>query len=247
MAVAIPRRGALVDRMHPLSRDLVAAYAFNEGTGEVIRDLSGNENDVDDWSDLASSDWGPGNAQLGTALHFGAVDTSYAQTTKEGWFITNELLTGMIWCCPAAADKTIVGMTTEGNFILKITAASKFWGRLGGGSFTFDTAITLGTWHQVTLVGDSPLARPYLDGHPDRTPYNYGSGGYSSTDNLIFGRPNSYDFEGPIGLCYLWHRPLSAAEVAWLYLDPWAPFPWRKVLEMNPTGLLRSRMRDRRL
>jgi hypothetical protein len=56
MPVVKPARGARLNPAHPLARGLVGCWLFNEGTGDRVYDVSGNEN-TGTLTNMTESDW----------------------------------------------------------------------------------------------------------------------------------------------------------------------------------------------
>lgn len=61
-----PIRGILLNKSHPLARNLIADWPCNEGTGKIVSDLSGNRHT----GIIAGAVWKPGKYGSGSALDF---------------------------------------------------------------------------------------------------------------------------------------------------------------------------------
>ncbi len=61
-----PIRGILLNKSHPLARNLIVDWPFNEGTGKIVSDLSGNRHT----GIITGAVWTAGKFGFGSALRF---------------------------------------------------------------------------------------------------------------------------------------------------------------------------------
>jgi len=227
-----PPRGAILNRAHPLGNRFKGCWLFNEASGLYAHDYSGHGNHGT-LTNMTEADWQGGNS--GPALAFDGVN-DYVDCGNDG---SLEITTGAVgvWAKSTTQDaqQTIIDKNTngqnDGDFTLHIDpTTNKFELRLQAApslSYTIrsNTAMTMGQWHHVLVTFGSGGMRMYVDGvlQDDTDAF---TGGMTNTNaNLnIGGFQTAYSFSGLMdGVC-IWGGALSAAEVRWLYREPYDMF-----------------------
>jgi glucose/arabinose dehydrogenase/PKD repeat protein len=199
---------AFSDVSPPAPSGFVAAYGFDEGTGTVLIDASGNGRD----GTITGATWTLG--KYGHALDFDGTDSVALPDldltgafSVMGWMLTRTLHSN-----------------TCGSFVMKaydygieICQAALF-ARIGsGGSFTASVARPLTTadlnvWRHVAMTYDGAALRMYFDG----ALVNEAFGPHTSNDLLLrIGRwsSNTEFWNGGIDEVRIYDRALSGSEV----------------------------------
>lgn len=256
-----PAFGTPLNRDHPLSRGLVAAYLFNENSGRYVWDATGNGNDgiCTSMADppTATSGWGPGPD--GGALVF---DGTNDYVEKVGG---SNLPTGatdpfsLVVRVRAASYASLRHLFGFGNTPTRVTGATGvqrailtfnnnylFW----GDSVDWDTGIPFdidGLDHSAVFTADASNLLFYRDGLLRATtarPAALATAQTTITAGKRHAAGTSY-FAGSVeGSIY--NRALSAAEVAWLYAEPYCMFeeesyPAWMIAQFKADWLVRAR------
>jgi hypothetical protein len=218
-----PTRGATVDRSHPLSRGLITALLFNEGTGNTVYDATGSGGDV---TGVASPTWAAGrdghtgsiSAQLGqyysnTTLPFPSSNLTIVTIARVTTTNNNSSIIGQ----PVADTQ---GGT--GYFNLYYTYGGTIYWRFGSSpdiTYTPPTSF-FGTWHHAAFTSSPTANGLYMDGVLKTS----GGGGSRTVGNPGFtlGSWSGYLFGGQISQTLIYNRVLSAAEIAWLNEENYA-------------------------
>lgn len=231
-----PPLGTPINWSHHLAKGLVGFWAFQEGGGDLVNDLSGNANHGTlknmAFPPTATSGWNAG--RKGVGLKFDGTDDYVdcgndaslnitGNITVEAWFKTNG--TQAIW-------KTIVSKITWGS--PRTGWALMFFGADRIGFYqdsssddgpTYDMPALYNTWVHAVGVYDGSYLRIYVNGdEKDTTAHNTGLG--VATNSLQIGKL-SYSanyFNGQIDQVRIYNRALSAEEIKQLYLYPYAGF-----------------------
>ena len=192
---------------------LVGWWSFDEGSGTIAHDLSGNRNNG---TFVGGPVWV--NGKKGKALDFDGIDdyvtttinrSSYAAITVSAWY----KFEGSI------SDTYNALISSQGGdfFVGKNTGNSNIGVQEGGynGSIAAGTNAWDGNWHQITYTFSGGTGTVYLDGR------NVGSGAFAGGTGLIWiGQENEvggYDFNGKIDDVRVYSRALSPTEVSSLY------------------------------
>jgi len=150
--------------------DLVAYWAFDEGSGNNIYDISGNDNN----GTINGATWGVG--KFGTALQFNGQD-NYVEVPSSDSLEINENVTITAWINWIDAGDTWLGVLANGqqngpweNYGLFVNRSSRFLYftlSLDGGHVTQQTPndITVpNEWVHVSASWDGSNARIYVNG-----------------------------------------------------------------------------------
>ncbi len=234
LTVHKPIRGAQLNRVHPLARGLVLCLLGNEGIGSHANDLSANGND----GTIINGTWTP--ATRGWSLNLdgtgdyidcgsgGSLDLTTAATwvirAKQNAYVN---LAGLI-------NKYFVGAGRRSFAIITAidTEITLFLSDDGTGSEQdnsgLDAGFTDASWTHIVLTYDgstipSPTISYYKNGNLIETDATAISSLHATVDNLWLGKSfgNAY-FNGEIDNILIYNRALSAADVAYLYREPFA-------------------------
>ena len=228
-----PFLGQQIDWSNPLSKGLVAGWWFNEGTGNIVNDFSGNGNTG---MCVADTHFVPG--KFGPALSFDGTGDYVNCGTSSIFNITNTPLTIIAWINSTAranaVEYNIVGKgDTGGNrsYWLRVLGATTT-ARLRFGTienYIYNaTGVDMhdGLWHQAAGVyGGGSDYRIYKDGLQIPHAGTPSVGFENSTEPLTIG--GQFDdgvliapYNGQIGHVLIFNRALSASEIAELYRNP---------------------------
>jgi large repetitive protein len=207
-----------LQRGDPLARGVVGAWPFHEGSGNTVRDLSGNGyNGVCTTGVWASS-------PVGSALTVAGIDGNTAQIPSFG--ISTGKVTIAAW--------VLIASTTGGYYeIFRVESGTSWYllyNHTSGGTITFSPAndnfnvagisVAIGEWNFIVATFDG--ATVYL--YKNAALATSMAGGALATDAgpAAFGAdPSGGQYlDGKIGGALIYNRALSAAEVAQLYQDP---------------------------
>ena len=222
-----PPLGVPLNLEHPLANGLVGYWPMNEGAGNVVQDLSGNNTTG---TLVKSTTWSPG--KFGPCLSFNGstdfvnlleppvLDVSFGQLTLAAWFKVNTM----------QADMCIMGKYINAWFLgLKSDTEIRFWHQgTSGNNYTDVTVPSLGiTWHLVVATYNGVNTCIYIDG-VDR-------GGAARTGSIAvnnhkvgiganWGESAFYAFNGSIDDVMIYNRALTPAEILNLYRSPFCMF-----------------------
>src|SRR5436309_8935849 len=195
---------------------LVAAYAFNEGSGTTVADISGNDNN----GTISAATWTTAG-RFGNALVFNG--TSARVTVPDAASL--QLTTGMTleaWVFPTATLtnwRAIVDKNVDGYYLMASTdqsdrpSAGGTW--VGGNQNTYGPSVVeVNTWTHLAATFDGETVRLYVNGaevasQAQTTPLA------TTTGTLQIGGdsyPNEL-FAGRIDEVRIYNRALSAAEI----------------------------------
>ena len=181
------------------SADLVAHWKFNEGSGNVAHDISGNGHDG---TIEGAPNWVPGVG--GSALDFDGTD-DYVGTGKS---LLNDLseFTLALWVNAENYTTNRIGLVGQNDCIefgFNGGGDLRCWNTAVGGNVTFAYPYEYPSWHHVAAVGGAEGMMLYIDGElvvgPGSTPgadygsstytVNIGGGGiYDDTGNWFLGQ-----------------------------------------------------------
>ena len=213
--------------------NLVAWWAFDEGSGSIAYDSAGNNDGT-----VYGAVWTIG--QIGGALDFDGTN-DYVEVPDDSSlrFSQNDSFSISLWCKPLNPNKSgdvISKMTASGqpgcfgyeliwSYPLSRFAfsASKFY--YGSTDIrTDDNSAPAGDWYHVAAVYDNKDMKIYLNGTLQRSgTFTYDTGSTTPDKNLAIG-VRSYDsamtayFDGLIDDVWVYNKALSEDEVEQLYL-----------------------------
>jgi len=258
----------VVNRSHPLARGLVGAWAFQDGGGSVLRDISGNGHDG---TIVNSPAWV--STAHGGGLQFVKASTTYVtfptdifDLGSDGSAWLTKIFTVSLWIRPDFPGPSTGGIIdyiwsagTNTNNGQNISYEHR---TIGGVDDTF----AVGTWS----------SGPYYIHAPDNYPFEQGewllltlsmdyeagvyslylngslAGSYTDTTGSIVVPGRIYDpvelsashangFDGQVSDVRFWSRVLQPNEVRDLWVDRWALYrPARPVRELYRGAVLRD-------
>lgn len=227
-----PMLGKQIDWSHPLTNGLVGCWLMNEGSGDIIQDLSGNGNTG---SFVADTHFVPG--KFGPALNFDGT----GDYVKCGLMPAVEGIGALTVSCwvkvpgTPASTQMIVSKRGEANdrcFYLHVRSSTTvFFGVYDSGdgeSLAQKTnALVPGTWNHIVGVYDGANVRVYADTIPGADVVQTGVTD-ASTQELAIGADKGDvggdNWLGQIDNVKIWNRALSASEVALDYREPFCMF-----------------------
>src|SRR2546421_41505 len=194
---------------------LVAAYAFNEGSGTTVADASGNNNN----GTITAATWTTAG-KFGNALAFNG--TSARVTVPNAASL--QLSTGMTleaWVFPTGSLtswRSVVDKTVDGYYLMASTDQNNRPGV--GGTWTggnqnvaAPTVLTINTWTHLAATFDGATVRLFVNGvqvasQAQTTPL-------ATTPGTLQMGANSYGefFAGRIDEVRIYNRALSATEI----------------------------------
>jgi hypothetical protein len=198
--------------------NLVAAYAFNAGTGTAVTDASGNNNT----GTITGATWNT-TGKFGNSLTFNGTSNVVLIPAATSLNLSTAM-TLEAWAFPTAAQNSWRTILQREPDAYLLHAGSENFGALqptAGGTFgsTFDvlgasSAMPLNTWSHLALTWDGATMRLYVNGTQVATKARTGTLQAVSTPVRI--GANSYageNFLGRIDEVRIYSRALSAAEI----------------------------------
>jgi len=218
IAVAIPAY-AQVD-------GLILYLPFDEGAGDVVKDLSGHGND----GEIMGADWAVGSD--GSGLEFNGAD-AYVEVPYDEMFSLTESFTLAAWVKPAQSPFTgeqwrgIVNgqKTNHGPYLLQMSASNGEIGAWLAGNWVWQvTTAVLDTesfWHLVGTYDVDEGFKNYVNGEFDSQNATAGTEVIENVDEgVVIGHNYSFAnrwFEGVIDEVAIFNRALELEEVETLY------------------------------
>ena len=214
-----PPKGVLLNRGHPLAKGLVGFWLMNEGGGNKVFDLSGNNNSGKFLAGLYSPSWSSG--RFGPALSFDGNDTVNLSSLIT--FAANTPYTVILWCYVNAWDAAYrfaisrgtsgvsekIGTNNDAAYFLIRSVNS-------GASDITVSLPSAGAWHFLTLTRN--LANKidfYIDGGSPSRLY----GDAAQSDIAAWGKigdASAQYWNGKIDNVMIFNRALTAQEITWL-------------------------------
>ena len=198
------------------TRGLVAYWSFDEGTGNIAYDISGNGNN----GTIYGAKWTKG--KYGSALQFDGVD-DYVEILDDDSLDINiqngEKITIEAWIYPytVTGERGIVSKR-ENYRLLLLGQSIKF--QTFGWTASQNLKVTANKWHHVVVTYDGTTKELnfYLDGSRE-TRENYSVNGGINPWKLYIGKGHdfSYFFHGIIDEVRIYNRALSAEEIRYHY------------------------------
>ena len=192
---------------------LVAAYAFNEGSGTVVHDVSGNGNN----GSISGATWTT-SGKYGHALSFNGTNARVNINNATSL----QLRSGMTleaWVYPTAVNSTWRDVIYKGNdnYYLEGTSPNSSRPAMGGtfGANLYGTSpLTANTWSHLAASYDGATMRLYVNGVPVATRAQTGAIA-TSTNPLQIGGDSIYGqyFAGRIDEVRIYNRALSPAQI----------------------------------
>src|SRR5262249_19103179 len=194
---------------------LVAAYAFNEGTGSTVTDLSGNGNT----GTVANTTWSSG--KYGSALAFNGTTARVTIPDAASLHLTTAM-TLEAWVNPAVVTSAWRDVIYKGNDNYFLEATSDRSSTPGGGGIFGGTDVALSgaaavpanTWTHLAVTYDGAQLQLYVNGAPVASVAQTGMIA-TSTNPLTVGNDSVFGqaFQGLIDDVRVYNIALSAAQI----------------------------------
>ena len=213
-----------INRAHPLARGLVGAWAFTEGGGSTLRDVSGHGLD----GALAGTpEWV--RTRDGGGMDFDGTGSDVVTIPDNSLLDITDAITLECWLKPETLANTGGFAHKELAYMLYIATGSnlpQFYVYTPSvATATAPSIPPVGEWGHMVGTYDGTTISLYINGVLVDTTANTGSIATNSND-LVIGHyyylPSTYNYNGVIGSLRVWDRSLKATEILDLYVSPWA-------------------------
>lgn len=241
-----PPSGVVVNRAHPLTRNLIGCHLFNEGQGNRAYDITGNGHDI--FLGLETNDpmgthtrWGSGSVAgihgpaVECIIDGGILDSGVTNVATPYRIPTGSTVSVEFWLLRKTGYAEAVLLESTGDFarLNTVDAGTGFKIQYEDalGSISNNSVLALNAWHHVVIATDvfgatsAQLHRlsMFINGRRD--------GGNNSLANLriwskLFSRQTPQRlFVGFLGLMRVWQgKSLTEEEAMDLYTDPFGMF-----------------------
>ena len=210
-----PFGAARVNWAHPLARDMSTCLLFNEGGGKP--QSPARETQGAGWS-ITGAVWrtGPGGKQL-----------SFDNTSKFVSYDTNNFPFGSLVTVSAVVIPDLVNSAVHSVFRDSTTTAIYLWSTNVWAGYSSPSneilgtsTVVAGTTYRVTLVLTPAGRALYVNHAQERADVGTATSGSGAIK--IGSDDFSQHWSGGIISWCKWNRALSAADVAWLYNEPYS-------------------------
>lgn len=226
-----PYRGMQINRTHPLAKGLVGCWVFNEETGKLVFDLSGNGNN----GEITGADWVADGLYFdgGTdKVNFGSSDsiddlsqlTVFIKVNHKSLTYNDKVIAkGSVGSSPASGSwgMYIVSSSSKTYGIKKELLGNDIYNYYTNSAITGQEDTLCFTWNGGTTNTNGEDIAFYINGE-FKTPSSFSGGGSFRSDTAYNLEINSLN--GYVLSALIYNRVLSAEEVAWLYRKPYAMF-----------------------
>ncbi|MBD3182554.1 hypothetical protein GF312_09700 [Candidatus Poribacteria bacterium] len=210
---------------HAQIEGLILYLSFDEGAGDTVIDISGNENN----GSIEGAEWTQG--QDGSALEFNGSD-AFVEVPYNEMFNLTEAMTLAAWVKPAQAPfageqwRGIINgqKTNHGPYLLQMSAANGEIGAWLDGAWEWQvTSAVLDTenfWHLVGTYDVDEGFKNYVNGELDSENAVGGNIQENVDEGIVIGHNYSFDnrwFEGVIDEVSIFNRALTEDEVMDLF------------------------------
>ncbi|KPK75278.1 MAG: hypothetical protein AMJ79_11870 [Phycisphaerae bacterium SM23_30] len=231
-----PKRGTQINTTNPLSKEFISLMSLNEGTGNIINDLSGNKyNAINLGCTWKPTSWLP----YGTSLDFAAGAEKLESIARrlpigpnDPWTIyaiveiDTYISLANIFGFGLQLPNDGGGPNAEKNrYILEFNNNYYFW----GGTIDWDTGIGIDVdslIHHIVFTCDGTNLRFYRDGilraGPQVIPYTQNAGNYITSGSGHNAVASSWDGRLVTGIIY--NRALRLSEIKRNYFEPFYMF-----------------------
>ena len=223
-----PFLGQQIDWSHPLAKGLVGYWLMNEGTGNIVQDLSGNGNDGTFGVGAASPSWIAGNH--GSAINFDGGDTCEITEKSNVLAITNALtiIANVKFNNTSAYDSVINRYDAGGGYGIYYSSQPRLRFVVRDGGSNYDDCLisgqpVTGEWMQIAGVFDGANSYIYKNAILGDTQVGTALSN-TSTDTLSIGTGFYGDSFVDIDHVMIWNRALSAREIQDLHSNPFGMF-----------------------
>ena len=230
MPLLKPPRGTQLNQSHPLARGLTGCWLLNEATGDKVFDVSGHSN-----AGTLSGNTCWKGGKFGPALDFDGSGDYVDCGTDSSLDFTSENFTISFW---VNHDTTSVKqhyfsrgkLSTNGYYLENHGDGNIYFVTNQSGNFQLTygpSGIAAGSWCHIVIVRDEVKGKIYV---------NAGEINYSAQPTIVDPASSGYSakiaaeydgtdtLNGLIDHVRIYNRALSAAEIAWLYREPFCMF-----------------------
>jgi len=220
-----PMLGSQLIQGHPINRGLVGRWLFNEGGGDSVCDVSGNNNTG---SLINNTSWSIDTK--GSVLSFSGVSQYVSIPDKESFRFDSSTqdFTVATWMRNSGGEtnQSIVDKRDGDNDGWCVrTIAGVVWFSLSARDVKGTININDGEWHHVVCVARrSSTGQVYIDGDPDGSAVSISGTTMSTTTDIYFGAATytiSYEFTGDMSDVSIYNRALTPGEIQQLYANPY--------------------------
>lgn len=231
-----PQIGSQIDRGHPLSKDLVGCWLFNEGSGPTVYDISGYDNHGVLTNMDPATDWVAG--LHGWALEFDG-NNDHVNLGDLAYLSSVSAFTISFWMNQDVIDVTdiifIKAIDSSNRILIYTNADGKLYthvcnGAAQQGTFDYSTIISAGIWAHFVCVfdGSGATAADRLKVYVDSSQQTLAFAGstpvttadLSGIDATISRSTNAFD--GKLADFSIYNRALSLEDTKSLCRDPYA-------------------------
>lgn len=226
-----PLLGQQINWAHPLARGLVGCWVMNEGSGDRLTDLSGNNN-YGTFKGSGEPEWISG--RVGQALNFDGSDDYVDCGNGSSVDITGNAVSLVAWIKKSSAqagDIRIIDKSAALTGYSLYTYDNKLGGKVGNGSFNYyktsTTSVPVDEWHYTGMTSDGSILKVFYDGVEIANRADISGNIVTEVDNAYIGRyaqSNTQNFAGLIDVALIYDRVLNVGEIAWLYREPYEIF-----------------------
>ncbi|MCP5516574.1 MAG: hypothetical protein H7A45_04850 [Verrucomicrobiales bacterium] len=214
----------VVEALDAITSGLVAYYSFDEGSGTLLADGSGNHLDgtLKDMDDTA---WETG--PIGGAIRFDGVD-DYIEVAHDALLNMTTELTVSVWLNPygmsSANHDRVIRKDTNFDFVLLPNGELRTYG-IGKTAYFKPAGWEFDTWAHFAYVYRNGTLQWYKNGEPFSDPIAPAAIGELSTKPLVIGNyqapPGSINrpYLGSIDDLGIWQRALSPGEILGIYIN----------------------------
>jgi len=240
-----PTFGTPINRDHPLSQGLIAAYEFNEHSGDIVHDYSGNNFHG---NIINSPEWVPN--VFGGALDFIRASNQYVEELKLGTLLGDNVDVLSV-SFRIKADDVSVGnqgifsitpfTATNGEMDILLHNDGNIYFRLNSAAFNQGVSFSDETnWHHIVFMYTGSAGIVYLDNSKEvDTAYstNLDLNGLKTVIAGYYNNVQSFrKFDGKIDQVKIYNRVLTIPEIALLGAFPYSMYEQPPIWMLSPSG-----------
>lgn len=158
------------------------------------------------------------NSEMASCAWFDGVDDTITLATTAQDIISSGNISMACWIYPQTLGEASQGrIISDGKFIMRIGTNNvvRVFSDGATGTTTANDALTLNSWNHILITRDSTgVTNHYINGTLNGTADQSSGTPAAATTNIIVGGTASTNFHGGIKGLKLWHKILSAAEIA---------------------------------